>query len=316
MENLLRQHRPRRHLTAPRVDATAGLIAAAHPSAAEDAGAAARRFAPELEGYGELIVNRRGTLAGFMTRGETEAFAGRVRDQLAAFAVPEEMRRQHGHWLARLGPGRAFMKLEWDGSGTPARLAAFYLRRRLPVAEAVALIADQAAGALPTAHFTTLARLLGKETVHFVAMAGRPGQPVHYKLYFSQLQRPPTADALRVRLARALEAFAPHRAAVARWAAYHDMLAPVGREQTLFVSLAMTRDGVQPSIKIDYPAVAPDVAVGVLDIAEQPEAAARLEALCDRAGIRRLSYLGVRLGVGDTPVLKGYADFPMREDGP
>lgn len=292
-------------------------MAAAHRSTAGAAQDAATRFGPELDTYGELIVNRRGTLAGFMTRGETVSFAARVRDQFAAFDVPDELMRQHGHWTGRLGPGRSFMKLEWDGTGNaaPSRLAAFYVRRRLPVREAVALIAANASGALPTAHFVTLARLLGKETVHFMAMAGRPGSPVHYKLYFSQLQRPETADATRVRLARALAQFAPHQAAVARWAAYHDMLAPIGREQTLFVSLAMTRDGIQPSIKIDYPDVAPDVAVGVLDVAEQQEAAARFEALCDRAGIRRLSYLGVRLGVGDTPVLKGYADFPGSEDG-
>ena len=293
-------------------------MAAAHRSAADAVQEAADRFSPELGAYGELILNRRGTLAGFMTRGESDAFAERVRDQFAAFEVPDELLRQHAHWTGRLGPGRSFMKLEWDGMGgdTPARLAAFYMRRRLPVREAVALIAANAAGALPTAHFATLARLLGKETVHFIAMAGRPGSPVHYKLYFSQLQRPETADATRVRLARALGQFAPHQAAIARWAAYHDMLAPIGREQTLFVSLAMTRDGVQPSIKIDYPDVATDVAVGMLDVADQPEAAARFEALCDRAGIRRLSYLGVRLGVGDTPVLKGYADFPGSEDGP
>lgn len=290
----------------------AGLVAAAHPSAADAAHEAAARFAPELANYGELILNRRGTLAGFMTRGETESFANRVRDQFAAFAVPDELMRQHAHWRDCLGPGRSFTKLEWDGAGdrAPSQLAAFYMRRRLAVKDAIALITANAAGALPTALFETLARLLGKETVHFVAMAGRAGSPVHYKLYFAQLQRPDTADAMRVRVARALGQFAPHRTAIARWTAYHDMLAPIGREQTVFVSLAMTRNGVQPSIKIDYPDVAPDVAVGVLDVAEQHEAAARFAALCDRAGIRRLSYLGVRLGVGDTPVLKGYADFP------
>jgi hypothetical protein len=97
---------------------------------------------------------------------------------------------------------------------------------------------------------------------------------------------------------------------VARWAAYHDRLAPAGPERTLFVSLAMTRDGVQPSIKIDYPAVAPDVAVGVLDVPDQATAAAGFADLCARAGTDRLSFLGLRLGVGAVPVLKGYADFP------
>lgn len=295
-----------------RADRAAALVTAVHPGQAAEALEAAERFAPELEGYGELILSRRGGLAGFMTRGETAGFAARVRAQLDAFAAPEELCRQHARWLAELGPGRSFLKLEWDRgvSGAPSRLAALYVRRRLTVADAVAMIAAEASGTLPSAHFLTLARLLGKETVHFIAMAGRPGSPVHYKLYLSQLQRPEGFDALQLRLARALQQFAPHRAAVARWAAYHEVLAPPGREQTLFVSLAMTRDGVQPSIKIDYPEVAPDVAVGMLDVADQPEAAARFAGLCAQAGTRRLSFLGVRLGIGDTPVLKGYADFP------
>jgi hypothetical protein len=178
------------------------------------------------------------------------------------------------------------------------------------VADVIALIAAEAAGPLPTAHFQTLARLLGKETVHFIALACRPGEPVHYKLYFSQLQDGFNRDAVQVRLTRALSRYAPHPAAVARWAAYRDRLAPGGFERTLFVSLAVTRDGVQPSIKIDYPQVAPDVAVAVLDEAEQQAAADSFAALCRQAGTRRLSFLGLRLGLGAVPILKGYADFP------
>jgi hypothetical protein len=312
LAELLRQHSARRTLADPRPAAAAAMVAAAHPWAAAEAAGAAERFAPELADYGELIRNRRGDLAGFMVRGEDADFAARVRSQLADFATPEEALRQQERWLAEIGPQRTFLKLEWQATpaGVPSRLAALYVRRRLPVADAVALIAAGAAGALPTAHFHTLARLLGKETVHFISLACRPGEPVHYKLYFSQLQDAVNREAVQVRLGRALATFAPHRAALARWAAYHDRLAPAGPERTLFVSLAMTRNGVQPSIKIDYPGVAPDVAVAVLDVAEQQAAADGFADLCRRAGTERLSFLGLRLGVGAIPVLKGYADFP------
>ncbi len=312
MAELLRQHGARRALTGDRPAAAAALVAAAHPGSTGEALAAAERFAPEFADYGELIRNRRGSLAGFMVRGEDAGFAGRVREQLRDLGAPGEALRQHAAWLAAIGPQRSFLKLEWEAGpgGAVRRLAALYVRRRLPVAEAIALIAGEASGALPTAQFRTLARLLGKETVHFIALACRPGEPVHYKLYISQLQDAANREAVQVRLARALAQFAPHRPALARWAAYHDRLAPAGPERTLFVSLAMTRDGVQPSIKIDYPEVAPDVAVGVLDVAEQQPAAEGFAELCGRAGSARLSFLGVRLGVGAIPVLKGYADFP------
>ena len=39
------------------------------------------------------------------------------------------------------------------------------------------------------------------------------------------------------------------------------------------------------------------------------DAGERLRRLCRQAGRQSLSYLGVRLGSQDYPVLKGYADF-------
>lgn len=299
-------------MSGARVDAAAALVAMAHPSAVVEGAEAAARFAPEFEQYGELIRNRRGDLAGFMIRGEDADFAARVGIQLEKFDAPEEARRQHAHWLAEIGPKRAFFKMEWQRGpdGSVQRLAAFYIRRRLPVTDVIALIAANAEGALPTAHFLTLARLLGKETVHFIAFTCRPGEPLHYKLYFSQWHNAANSEAVQIRLGRALSRFAPHQPALARWAAYHDCLTPAGPERTLFVSLAMTRDGVQPSIKIDYPAVAPDVAVGLLDEADQAATAEGFIDLCNRAGTDRLSFLGLRLGLGVVPVLKGYADFP------
>jgi hypothetical protein len=295
-----------------RAATAASLVAEIDPVAAAEAVQAAKAFAPEFVGYGELIRNRRRDLAGFMVRGEDADFARRVRAQLRMFDAPEEALRQHAHWIAALGPKRAFFKAEWQRrpDGGVARLAAIYIRRRLPVADVIAMIAAEADGALPTAHYHTLARLLGKKTVHFIALACRPGEPVHYKLYFSQLQDAMNREAVQVRLGRAVCQFAPHPPAVARWAAYHDRLAPAGPERTLFVSLAVTRNGVQPSIKVDYPDVAPNVAVGVLDVADQADAATGFAGLCASAGADRLSFLGLRLGVGANPVLKGYADFP------
>ncbi|MGE0261040.1 MAG: hypothetical protein AB7T18_20060 [Alphaproteobacteria bacterium] len=105
-----------------------------------------------------------------------------------------------------------------------------------------------------------------------------------------------------------MERYAASAAGAARWRAYHDRLAPRHRVQTLFVSLAVSEDGTDPTLKIDYPDVAPEIAAGMLDEAAMSPAAENFRRLCDDAGRRSLSYLGVRLG-GRAPILKGYADF-------
>jgi hypothetical protein len=73
--------------------------------------------------------------------------------------------------------------------------------------------------------------------------------------------------------------------------------------------VAVSEDGADHSIKIDYPDVPPAVAAGLVDEASMARAEAALRSVCAGAGRAALSYLGVRLRSASEPILKGYADF-------
>jgi hypothetical protein len=206
---------------------------------------------------------------------------------------------------------RCFLKLEWCENGESVeRQIAVYYRRRPRIQEALRILAGFAGTRLPTEAFRELGCLLGKDTVHFVAFTARPTAPLWYKFYFSQYLTAESYDGVKLRLRRALRRFAVPAEMEERWSAYHDVLAPRHRSETIFVSVAVSEDGADPSIKIDYPDVPPAVAAGLLDEATtMARAEGMLRALCAGAGRPALSYLGVRLGSASEPILKGYADF-------
>jgi hypothetical protein len=311
LEAILRQRgAPDGLAGAERIERLRAHVLAHAPEASGEIDGVARTFLPELAHYGELIASSDGATVGMLTRGEDAGFSARIARLLHAWDMPQETIAAAAHVAHAFEHKRAFLKLEWrTGTHGVERAAAVYYRRRPNVEQALAILRPHARD-LPLPYFRELAQLLGKDSVHFVCVSARPGLPPFSKMYFSQYLIPETYDAVRVRLARALQRFAPQPAAIARWAAYHDRLAPAHREQTLFVSLALTPHGLDPSIKIDYPDVAADVAVGVLNPENQPRVAAAFARLCARAGRRALSFLGVRLGHALEPVLKGYADFP------
>jgi hypothetical protein len=225
--------------------------------------------------------------------------------------VSAEAQAFHRALAAAFEHKRCFLKLEWCAANNKIeRQIAIYYRRRPRIHDALKILAGFAGSCLPLDQFRELGSLLGKDTVHFVSFTARPDQPLWYKFYFSQYLIPESYDSAQMRLQRALQRFsiAPHN--LSRWLAYHDRLAPRHREQTVFVSLAMSEDGIDPSIKIDYPDVAPALAVGLLDGRHAAYAEEKLRWLCGQAGRSALSYLGVRMGSQAHPVLKGYADFP------
>lgn len=290
-----------------RVRALREHVALAAPTLAGEAADIARSLLPELDRYGELIGSSDGRTVGMLTRGEDAGFTERIQSLMQSWRLPAEAIRSHAALAHAFEHKRCFLKLEWRASpGGMERLLAVYYRRRPRVEDAISIACN---GAPLAGHFLELSRLLAKDTVHFVCLTARPDQPLYHKMYFSQYVTPDRAEAVRIRIARALHRFAPQPATVARWAAYHDRLVSPPQEQTLFVSLALTAEGLDPSIKIDYPNVPPNVAVGVLDQAQQAPVAEHFKKLCMRAGRTDLSFLGLRLGRANVPVLKGYADF-------
>lgn len=265
---------------------------------------------PEFEQYGELIAATDHPLAGFLLRGEGAGFTDRIQRLLRQWALGEEAAFVHAHLAGAFEHKRCFLKLEWSGHAAAVdRQVAIYYRRRPKLHEALKILAASTGTTVPLDDLRELGALLGKDTVHFVSAVMRPGRPLHYKLYFSQYVTPESHEQVFARLQRAIRRFAGQPAAEARWAAYHDRLSSRQLAHTLFVSLAVSEDGTDSSLKIDYPDVAPVVAAGLLDGVRLMQAEESLRHLCEAAGRTILSYLGVRIQAEGDPVLKGYADF-------
>ncbi|MGE3154218.1 MAG: hypothetical protein AB7G48_14350 [Nitrospiraceae bacterium] len=288
-------------------EATASVVA----GAVMDVETAGRLIQPELESYGEVIAAVEQNVAGLLVRGEGESFTERVGELMEAWGMSDEARRYHRHLAAAFEHKRVFLKLEWcEVDCRVERQIAVYYRRRPHVHEALQILTRFAGYGLSVDALRELGSILGKDTVHFVAFTARPDRPLWHKFYFSQYVTAESYARVEARLQRAAGCTTASSGSVARWTVYQDRLAPPYRPCTLFVSRAISEDGVDDSIKIDYPEVPPVIAAGLLDGAEAERAGSRLRRLCDAAGRQALSYLGVRIGAGSRLVLKGYADFP------
>jgi hypothetical protein len=294
-----------------RLQTVRGILEDEVPAAAEEINEVGRTVLPEFNVYGELIAAVEAPVAGLLVRGEGQGFARRVSELMARWGMTQEAQRYHLHLADAFEHKRMFLKLEWRAVGQETvRQIAVYYRRRPTVHDALRILTRFAGDAVPVAEVRELGSLLGKDTVHFVAFTARPQSPIWHKFYFSQYLTPEAFTCAEARLHRVAGRFASEARSVARWAAYHDRLARRHCTDTLFVSLAVTEDGCDGSLKIDYPGVSPVVAAGLLDGPAADRAYGRLQRLCDAAGRPALSYLGVRIGAGEPLVLKGYADLP------
>jgi len=278
------------------VRAAVAALAPAAPLAVLD------RFAADLRGYAELIVGPGAGSVGFMTRGEGPAFTRKGAATLEELGMPGEALAHHLFLAAWFEHRRAFFKVEWSG-GSP--LAACYFRRRPEIGLVLRQLHRLGVAAAALDEVVRLAAVLGKRTAHFVSAAFRPGEPVHHKLYFSQIVDeglPKRLEAVFGRCGGGEPMAATWRRAHARWAAGHS-------GATLFVSFHVTADRLVPSFKIDYPDVSPGGAAEWLD--GEPAVAAEAAATCRAMGRETLSYLGVRFDApGSRPRLKYYVDPP------
>ena len=260
-----------------------------------------------------------------MTRGEGRPFTERVSALLNRLGMPAGA-RDHYHFLADFFEHkRGFCKIEWQRGNdhTWHPLVACYFRRR-PEIETI-LSEFQARQLVPAQHDAL--RLLGyhldKRTVHFVAAGFRPDSPVHHKLYFSQYVTGHTVDKVEQQLARALqfvcecEHHPPLTKLASDWRPLHRTVIAntldKASESTLFASVNLTQDGLEPWLKIDYPDVAPESAAAWVPTDERAQVMRDATTAARVVRRERLSFLGVRLRADSGRVtLKYYADFPDR----
>jgi hypothetical protein len=265
-------------------------------------------FAEWLGGYTEIIAGPGGRPIGFMTHGEGPQFTERVRIALEQLGLPAAARAHHQELARWFEHRRGFFKVEWHrGPSGIEPLAAVYFRRRPPVAEVLARL-----GLTPAARDRArdLAAALEKDTIHFVAAAFRPDQPVHHKLYCSQWVTGETRAAVAARIGRVLELHGFGPGAHEAWIAQHERcLGP--DDTTLFVSMSSSDAGLSPTFKIDYPALDPDTCAGWVPPDGRRAVADDVRRTMALAGAPRLTFLGVRFATDrPVPALKYYADVP------
>jgi len=269
----------------------------------------AELFAASLDRYAELIASVGGELAGFMTRGEDREFGAQTASALESLGMSRAACEHHAALARWMEHRRAFTKIEWvrDGAGV-APLAAIYFRRRPAVGDVVARMADWGVHDAGRELVAEVAALLGKQSIHFVAAAFRPGSAVHHKLYFSQLVATDTHAEVARRVETMVRRFGGTLAQIAAW--QHNHAATVHHnESTIFVSVSMTADQPSASFKIDYPEVEPARAAAWVGGDDATLRAA--EAACTQVGCARLSFLGVRfLPDRELPSVKLYCDVP------
>ncbi|MFM7204687.1 MAG: hypothetical protein ACKO6N_28270 [Myxococcota bacterium] len=250
-------------------------------------------FGLELERHHELIVDADAQSVGILTRGEGLDFSRRVRAQLERLE-PDPLVLAHFDaqcdWMAHT---RMFVKLEWQAQHSWPRVS-WYHRRRPSVASVLSFFASRLAPAALES-ISRLAQLLEKDSIHFVAGHQRPGQPLRYKVYFSQAVSSLRAHAVAHRLRQALEQGGYPSPELARWQLWHSHWQQQAHEATLFVSLELDELGPLPGLKLDYPHIRPaDVVFWA-----PPERAQRwwvcAQELVQALERRRLSHLGLRL---------------------
>lgn len=277
----------------------------------EEATEIAMRFGPEMRNYCELIQGPHDNPLGFMVRGEDASFTQRAQAVLRLWEIADDDIAYYQAMSEMFEHRRAFLKLEWHQGEDHSleRLAAFYFRRRPAVKKMIDYYASLGVQASILEDVALVAKILEKDSIHFVAGAVRPGHAVRHKLYFSQYVTSESYAAVLRRLLQVAELFNLDSAAVAYVAQTYGQLLSPERKDTLFVSLSFSKEALVFSLKIDYPKVSPQSAVVFLPVAAQPAALDEIQQACALAGRDNLAYLGVRLYQDRPLTLKYYLDL-------
>lgn len=310
MADFLRYPRASHRLSAEqRAAAYLGLVEYSVPQASAEALDVNRYFADEFVGYSELILSQDGNTVGFLVRGETAEFTRKIQQVMYKWGLVEAA-MAHLRLAEFFDHKRAFAKFEWErkGNGYEHRIAVYY-RRRPDLEQALDLVGSYANNAIDLAPFRELAGIVQKKSVHFVALAADSRNRLRHKMYFTQYLTPDTHDVVKHNVQSAFARFSSV-AASACWESICFAFLRKELEQTLFLSVAVAKDGIEPSLKLDLPNVDVDLAVSLLPPVQRRQAVKIFTRLCHTTYCKKLSYFGTQWSEASSPTLKGYAAFP------
>ena len=140
-------------------------------------------FPSEVAAYTEFSVSDHDASLGVMVRGEDADFTHRIAHFMEQRGVSEARLRRFLATATHFEHKNLFFKVEADRTGVTE--LSWYIRRRPSVQVAIEWL--RADGIDDAPRVERVARLLGKNTVHFIAQAEPlDGGPTLTKLYFSQ----------------------------------------------------------------------------------------------------------------------------------
>lgn len=289
----------------PRMERVRELIGRSFPrEQAGSAVAAVEPFVGDLQRYTEVAISPTEVSIGFVTRGEDAGLTVRVARLLGALDLPPEAVAHQQSLATWFDHKRAFLKVEWtrDGAGVMAPRVSCYFRRRPQVDVAVEKL-----GLAPALRneVREIAYLLGKTSIHFVAAAFTPGGGIDHKLYFSQYAKPEQRRQLEVQIDALMGRLGIAAAARDRWRGMHETMLGRG-SPTFFASIGIGAGGLSPTLKLDYAGVAPGRASDWVDGDARIAATLLGTRMCAVAGIRELSYVGIRFSREESVRLKYY----------
>ncbi len=292
-----------------RFAAISWLVQRCVPHANAEVAEIVRIVSDELVGYAELILSQDGESVGFLLRGETEALTEKVQGAMNKWGF-REAAKAHLQFAEYFNHKRAFVKFEWKREEAESeRQIAVYYRRRPTLEQALELVTKCANHSIDTGPFRELAGIVQKESVHFVALSSDSSGRLRYKMYFTQYLTPQTHAMVKHNLQCAFARFSS-AAASTGWEYVSDAVLKNNPEQTLYLSLTVAKDGVEPSLKLDFPEVGLDLAGSLLKPDQRQRTVEHFSRLCEATWRKRLSYIGSRWGNDSSPTLKGYAAFP------
>ena len=269
-------------------------------------------FSSEIRHYCELIQAQAGTSVGLLIRGETAKFTNRVHQLMQSWNVPSLAIERYIKSAEQFEHKRAFLKLEWhltQQTDPGEYLIAYYFRRRPAVTEVLKFLHNQGVDLELLSWIVRVSDLLSKPSVHFVAGAIQPGQALSYKLYFSQYITAENSDIVLRRLLTLMEWFGIETSTREHFAKWHHCLAPVNKEPSIFISISFTNTRLNPSMKIDYPSIYPQLCATLMPVHIRQNIHAEVQKLCTLTGRETLSYLGIRFDQYGGVRLKYYADW-------
>ena len=270
-------------------------------------------FGQELKDYTEFVLGKKGTAIGLGFGMEGRERAAFTKEWFQQIEMGEPFLRWFELLAAQCEYKRMFLKAEWTREAVtdptfdsyPTRIG-FYYRRRPQVDDLLDVYMNLGMQPEVAARLKLYAQILGKKTIHFVAVASEKGGLPKHKWYFSQYITPETGSRTLENIKILFGIFGFQGADANHILEACPLLIGSDFPKTLFVSFSFDMEKLLPDLKLDFQEPDRDAINPILrnlgwGSREVPD-------LEDLSGSKSISYVGIRLCEQEEISVKLYAD--------